>query len=211
MEQEALGERDLFGVRAIEKGFYGGVAQSAPTSAATSPQLSATSTIGDINGSPLSPSSSGDSIIPELSLSAPSLSPLLSNAKSVKALRLQPSDAEMSGRRNHDPAVYGPKPPSRPEAAPRSQLDPLANPGPNADMPHSPNHKIQSYAQWRLAADIRLAARAVPRSENRASGMRSGRGSINQDMQQRGGRRRSQSESSAGRTVLVHWRLRQKP
>lgn len=37
--EKVLGEGDLFGVRAVERGFYGGVAQSPATSAASSPQF----------------------------------------------------------------------------------------------------------------------------------------------------------------------------
>lgn len=159
MEINILGEGDLFGVRAIEKGFYGGVAQSTPSLAASSPPRSPVSTIIDSNGLPVSISLSQGSSISELSLSGSSLLRTLSDSTSLKGiapnstLRLQPSDAELNGWRNHDPTVAlstcKPQSPPKPEAAAKSQSYLPSNIQPSF------NHKVQSYVQWRLSADIK--------------------------------------------------------
>jgi hypothetical protein len=101
-----MGEGDLFGVRALEKGFYGGVAQVTPLpSAANSPALSPARTNRGSNDMNTTSSSSS---FQDLDLSQSTSASESSNPKKNASLtlsRLQPSDAELNGRRNHDPAV----------------------------------------------------------------------------------------------------------
>ncbi|APA11049.1 predicted protein [Sclerotinia sclerotiorum 1980 UF-70] len=115
---EELGEGDLFGVRAIERGFFGGVSQSRSNSPAqsmfgppstTAVDLSeATRNLEAIRGPSTASSSSGDSLSRHSSeISAP---------KSIKhkpsPLRLQPSDAEIRRAAMHNRAgSYIPPPP----------------------------------------------------------------------------------------------------
>lgn len=114
-------EGDLFGVRAIQSGFFGGVAQSRPTSLAdsNSPEGSSSNTLLGSHSSPKnqSPMSS----VTTLPLDARRSSPLAHKAMSSEDLSapttpkrrvptplrttLAPSDAELNGRVNHDPAV----------------------------------------------------------------------------------------------------------
>ncbi|CAL8577231.1 hypothetical protein XPA_003069 [Xanthoria parietina] len=115
-------EGDLFGVRAIQSGFFGGVAQSRPSSIAesNSPEGSSSNTLLGSHGSPKfgpSPMSS----VTTLPLDARRSSPLAHNGRSTEDLNaptpskrraptplrstLAPSDAERSGRLNHDPSV----------------------------------------------------------------------------------------------------------
>ena len=132
LNKRELDEGDLFGVRAIESGYFGGVAQSRPTSAAGSLDGSGT-LLG--HPSPKLPGTSPMSSVVSLPLEPRQSSPLAKNAissseagtstrKVPPPLRstLQPSEAELNGRVNHDPAVnmnleYPPSPlaaPSRP-------------------------------------------------------------------------------------------------
>lgn len=118
-----LDEGDLFGVRAIQSGYYGGVAQSRPTSAAgshspagsssnifagshPSPNLIATTPMSSVTSLPSDPKPTP----------SPSHSPSLPNGAGRTATPgrptprpiksgLRPSEAELSGRINHDPAV----------------------------------------------------------------------------------------------------------
>ena len=115
-------EGDLFGIRAIQSGFFGGVAQSRPSSIAesNSPEGSSSNTLLGSHASPKfgqSPMSSTTT----LPLDARRSSPLAHKAISTEDLNaptpskrraptplrstLAPSDAERSGRLNHDPAV----------------------------------------------------------------------------------------------------------
>lgn len=118
-----LDEGDLFGVRAIQSGYFGGVAQSRPSSAAgshspdgstsniffgshPSPNLTATTPMSSVTSLPLDarqassprqspplPNGAGRTVTPQR--------PLLRPIKSA----LQPSEAELSGRINHDPGI----------------------------------------------------------------------------------------------------------
>ncbi|KAI4259232.1 MAG: hypothetical protein L6R42_004676, partial [Xanthoria sp. 1 TBL-2021] len=115
-------EGDLFGVRAIQSGFFGGVAQSRPSSIAesNSPEGSSSNTLLGSHGSPKfgpSPMSS----VTTLPLDVRRSSPLAHKGMSTEDLNAQttpkrraptplrstlaPSDAERSGRLNHDHAV----------------------------------------------------------------------------------------------------------
>ncbi len=165
MRQRVLGEGDLFGVRAIEKGYYGGVAQSAPTTAANSPRLSPASSIyGD--GSPIIFNNSAHNSIPEFSLSESGLSASPSNAR--PSLRLRPSEAELSGRRNHDPTVhaYMPTSPKRVEASAESLPNHETAPRTRTpmDLP-----QIPSYAQWKLSPAGRSSSNSRSKSGTRMS------------------------------------------
>lgn len=118
-----LDEGDLFGVRAIQSGYYGGVTQSRPASAAgshspddlssnaflgsrPSPSLIATTPMSSVTSLPLdvrhgsSPRQSPPLPIGVGRTSAP-------QRPKPRPLKpgLRPSEAELSGRINHDPAV----------------------------------------------------------------------------------------------------------
>ncbi|KAL9612678.1 MAG: hypothetical protein Q9167_002760, partial [Letrouitia subvulpina] len=113
-------EGDLFGIRAIQSGYYGGVAQSRPSSSHGSIEGSSSNTLLGSHGSPklaASPSSS----VTILPLESRKSSPLAHKSISAEDLdmpttpkrhvptplrtTLQPSIAELNGRVNHDPAV----------------------------------------------------------------------------------------------------------
>lgn len=173
MPERALGEGDLFGVRAIEKGFYGGVAQSTPTTAANSPQQSPTIAASD--GSPITDNTSaGSSIHDDFSLSPPGDTRAASRSKS-QILRLQPSEAELSGRRNHDPSLamsaYLPPPPLGTEASKetKSATERVAVSQPS--LPPNSNPQVQSYAQWRLSQAGKNNVRSILRSDSQPSGV----------------------------------------
>jgi hypothetical protein len=119
-----LDEGDLFGIRAIQSGYFGGVAQSRPTSptGSHSPQGSTSNTLLGSRPSPKLIATTPTSSVTALPLDArqPSSSPLGQDVVSLRdgsrsmaaprrnltpTLRLQPSEAELSGRINHDPAV----------------------------------------------------------------------------------------------------------
>lgn len=117
-----LDEGDLFGVRAIQSGYYGGVAQSRPVSAAgshspdesssiflgshPSPNLVATTPMSSVTSLPLdarqgSPRRQSLLLPTGVGRTATPQRPIPRPIKSA----LQPSEAELSGRINHDPAV----------------------------------------------------------------------------------------------------------
>ncbi|KAL8945085.1 MAG: hypothetical protein Q9216_000069 [Gyalolechia sp. 2 TL-2023] len=116
-------EGDLFGVRAIQSGFFGGVAQSRPSSLAesNSPEGSSSNTLLGSHASPKTAAQSPMSSVTTLPLDARRSSPLAHEAMSSEDLTtptktkrrvptplrstLAPSDAELSGRTSHDPAV----------------------------------------------------------------------------------------------------------
>ncbi|KAL8948437.1 MAG: hypothetical protein Q9222_005371 [Ikaeria aurantiellina] len=115
-------EGDLFGIRAIQSGYFGGVAQSRPSSlASTSPEGSSANTLLGSHSSPKITTQSPMSSVTTLPLEARRSSPLAHKAMSSEDLNVQgtpkrrvptplrstlgPSDAELSGRISHDPAV----------------------------------------------------------------------------------------------------------
>lgn len=216
MQRRVLDEGDYFGVRAIEKGYYGGVAQTPPASGENSPLMSPGWKIIDSTGSLVSPSPKGSNI-PEWSISGRIVSRAPSSANSLRTnastitSRLQPSDAELSGRRNHDPAVTIstyvptlpistalPASPSRLEASTtaKENLKSITRVSAPPSQRAAPNRQVQSYAQWRLSAE-NSTTRAVSRFENKPSGLRSSDNSIdNTYIHSETGRRRSRSASS---------------
>lgn len=118
LNKRELDEGDLFGIRAIQSGYFGGVAQSRPSSIAgdfEGEQSSASNTLLGGHSSPKGGAASPMSSVLTLPLEARhSSSPLRKTMVSTNEERpptsraksmLQPSDAEMYGRINHDPAV----------------------------------------------------------------------------------------------------------
>ncbi|KAL9595008.1 MAG: hypothetical protein Q9219_006707 [cf. Caloplaca sp. 3 TL-2023] len=123
LNKRELDEGDLFGIRAIQSGFFGGVAQSRPSSLAesNSPEGSSSNTLLGSHASPKLTSQSPMSSVTTLPLEARRSSPLAHNSLSSEDLNahttpkkrvptplrstLAPSDAELSGRASHDPAV----------------------------------------------------------------------------------------------------------
>ncbi|KAL8694119.1 MAG: hypothetical protein Q9218_001172 [Villophora microphyllina] len=125
LNKRELDEGDLFGIRAIQSGFFGGVAQSRPSSLAesTSPEGSTSNTLLGSHASPKIAAQSPMSSVTTLPLEARRSSPLANRAMSSEDLgapttttpqrrvptplrtTLRPSDAELNGRVSHDPAV----------------------------------------------------------------------------------------------------------
>lgn len=119
-------EGDLFGIRAIQSGYFGGVAQSRPVSPTGSTTSNPFQTPASPSLVPRSPNSSVKDL-PLLQVRQPSPTPpqlgmprgFLLRSESTRVLSpipsrlsprphirpLQPSEAELSGRINHDPAV----------------------------------------------------------------------------------------------------------
>ncbi|KAF2144153.1 uncharacterized protein K452DRAFT_316889 [Aplosporella prunicola CBS 121167] len=95
LSEKVKEEGDLFGIRALEAGFYGGIAQSRPgtplVSAANTPKLiSPATSVLDLSES--QPSSSSNSI----------KNPSSSSRCLTPKMTLDPSDAERIGRVNHN-------------------------------------------------------------------------------------------------------------
>ncbi|KAA8617747.1 hypothetical protein PtrSN002B_008003 [Pyrenophora tritici-repentis] len=100
LNQREKDEGDLFGIRAIEAGFYAGVAQSRPTSRAGSvigdhPAMSTSTLVGGSVNSPLMKGQSTNNSVLSLNLHA-----------TREPSRLRPSDAELNGR--HDLSLQPP-------------------------------------------------------------------------------------------------------
>jgi hypothetical protein len=124
LNQREKDEGDLFGIRAIEAGFYAGVAQSRPTSRAGSvagpPHMSTSTLVGGNANSPLMKgiSNSNNNSVLSLNLNATNNA---TKRASPPAMKLRPSEAEISGRRNHngvDMALQVPPSPGHPRRAP---------------------------------------------------------------------------------------------
>jgi hypothetical protein len=117
LNQREKDEGDLFGIRAIEAGFYAGVAQSRPTSRAGSragsiaghPNLSTSTLVANPNSPLLKPHSNGGSMV-SLPLAGKNgnrdSETLPDRRPSPSNIKLRPSEAELNGRHNpYDPAV----------------------------------------------------------------------------------------------------------
>ncbi|KAF2634613.1 hypothetical protein P280DRAFT_235008 [Massarina eburnea CBS 473.64] len=108
LNQREKDEGDLFGVRAIEAGFYAGIPQSRPTSRAGSPSMSSTTLLGGYNSPKIQTNSMASSVtdLPLAHTNKRHSSTLLSTSPPPKrtssALRLEPSEAEVAGRHNHN-------------------------------------------------------------------------------------------------------------
>ncbi|KAF1830886.1 hypothetical protein BDW02DRAFT_591533 [Decorospora gaudefroyi] len=107
LNQREKDEGDLFGIRAIEAGFYAGVAQSRPTSRRGSvidhPSMSNSTLVGGSASSPLMKAHSNNNSVLSLNLNATKDNG--TRRASPPAMKLAPSEAELSGRRNHNGAV----------------------------------------------------------------------------------------------------------
>lgn len=126
LKARQMEEGDLFGIRAIESGYFGGVAQSRPVSPTgstisnpfqtpASPSLVSQSANSSVKDLPLLEVRQPSPIPPNLGMprgfllrteSTRVLSPIprhLSPRPHIRAL--QPSEAELNGRINHDPVV----------------------------------------------------------------------------------------------------------
>lgn len=152
-------EGDLFGVRAIEAGFFGGVAQSRPSSLAGTPNtsrpgtpsMSSNTLIGSLASPAMKASTPSGSVtsLPlvrthsaiTLDAASPAKPRKVSSALSLHGGGLQPSQAELNGRTNHSTTVdmnlIVPPSPVHSER-PRS-----TSPSPNSETsraasPHSP-------------------------------------------------------------------------
>lgn len=103
LNQREKDEGDLFGIRAIEAGFYAGVAQSRPTSRAGSrapsiidhPNMSSATLVGNAN-SPLIKGHSNNNSVLSLNLGDQNQRRI-----SPPTSKLRPSEAELNGRRTH--------------------------------------------------------------------------------------------------------------
>ncbi|USP77927.1 uncharacterized protein yc1106_05201 [Curvularia clavata] len=118
LNQREKDEGDLFGIRAIEAGFYAGVAQSRPTSRAGSVMgdhaaMSNTTLVGGSASSPLMKGQSNNASMLSLNLSA-------ANEPTRPPMKLRPSEAELSGRHNHtvDMSLQVPPSPGLPRETP---------------------------------------------------------------------------------------------
>ena len=113
LNQREKDEGDLFGIRAIEAGFYAGVAQSRPTSRAGSivghPNASSSTLVANPNSPLLKPYSNGGSTV-SLPLAGKNgnrdSETLPDRRPSPPNTKLRPSEAELNGRHNpYDTAV----------------------------------------------------------------------------------------------------------
>jgi len=124
LNKRELDEGDLFGIRAIQSGYFGGVAQSRPSSIAEDRSDRDSTASNTLLGNHQSPERKGQSpmsSVVTLPLEARTASPLRHTVVSaadpdrprtskkqgphpIKST-LQPSDAQINGGLNHDPAV----------------------------------------------------------------------------------------------------------
>jgi hypothetical protein len=102
LNQREKDEGDLFGIRAIEAGFYAGVAQSRPTSRAGSvvglPNMSSSTLVGNPNSPLLKPSNSTNSIPLATNRSPSPTLPGSTPRTTSPNPKLRPSEAELNGR-----------------------------------------------------------------------------------------------------------------
>lgn len=187
-----LDEGDLFGVRAIQSGYYGGVAQSRPVSAAGShsPEQSSSNTFLGSHPSPnliaTTPMSSVTSLpLDARQASSPRQSPSLPIGVGRTATThrpiprpikpgLRPSEAELSGRINHDPAVNmslelppspltSTRPPTSNENSHAISSTGSRSPSPSYSFPSSSkdNHAVAGPLRPDLPKERRVSARPV--------------------------------------------------
>ncbi|KAH8704594.1 hypothetical protein GQ44DRAFT_560765, partial [Phaeosphaeriaceae sp. PMI808] len=116
LNQREKDEGDLFGIRAIEAGFYAGVAQSRPTSRAGSvigtPSMSSNTLVGGAN-SPLIKGTSANNSVLSLNLGP--------NDRRISppSMKLSPSEAELTGRHGAvDMSLQVPPSPGHPRGSP---------------------------------------------------------------------------------------------
>ncbi|GME35093.1 hypothetical protein GTA08_BOTSDO00611 [Neofusicoccum parvum] len=155
-DQLALNDRqkdegDLFGIRALEAGYYGGVAQSRPSSPTPSsmgssrhPSVSTNTLIGSAASSTpklISPATSVTHLPHSRNTSAGVASPKTPASPPRRnppsMLRLEPSEAELNGRKNHGAVQITVERPSSP-VEPRSPESPMTPKSQRS--PRSPVH-----------------------------------------------------------------------
>ncbi|KAK7544772.1 uncharacterized protein J3D65DRAFT_663998 [Phyllosticta citribraziliensis] len=126
--QRTKDEGDLFGVRALEAGYFGGVSQSRPTSTCTSrnTSISGNTLVGTSSTPKLISPAASVTQLPRVKTndSGKSLPSILRNKSS--SLKLQPSEAELNGRKNHGGVDMSMDVPPSP-AAPESTFYPATN------------------------------------------------------------------------------------
>ncbi|KAI8941919.1 hypothetical protein NX059_000034 [Plenodomus lindquistii] len=126
LNQREKDEGDLFGVRAIEAGFYAGVAQSRPTSRAGSvvsvnhPGMSTSTLVGGSVSSPLMKGQTNNNSS-VLSLNLGGNDGNSSQRAPSPGTKLRPSDAELNGRRHHGAVDMSLQVPPSPGQAPQHQ------------------------------------------------------------------------------------------
>lgn len=184
-------EGDLFGIRAIQSGYFGGVAQSRPVSPTGSTISNPFQTPASSSPVPRSPNSSVKDL-PLLQVRQPSPTPpqlgmprgFLLRSESTRVLSpiprhlsprphirpLQPSEAELSGRINHDPVVNisMDNPPSPVFHSPYLQ------PQYRQTTPTSPNETTCSRSRPSSPLRPTLSARSKSRSEMLRSNSKNG-------------------------------------
>lgn len=108
LNQREKDEGDLFGVRAIEAGFYAGIPQSRPTSRAGSfvgsPSMSSSTLLGGANTPKVQSMANSVTDLPSAHTNNRD-SDVLPSTATRPAIRLAPSEAEISGRHNHNASV----------------------------------------------------------------------------------------------------------
>lgn len=195
-------EGDLFGIRAIEAGYTGGVHQSRPNSACSmreakslggsstalgsfmTPKLQAGSATSSVTSLPLgnarNPSMDAIEVLGGTPKSRPSM------------LKLQPSEAELSGRIRHDPAVNMqlnlPPSPVHPRSPTfggseddndRTHSPPGTSPrSPTFPYDERPGHYVPSRGPALTVDDPTIAVRNVPSPANPASKVKSAAASV---------------------------------
>lgn len=122
LNQREKDEGDLFGIRAIEAGFYAGVHQSRPTSRAASvidhPAMSSSTLVGGVNSPLMKGHSNSNSV---LSLNLGTSTANSSRRQSPPTMKLRPSEAELTGRHGGvDMSLHVPPSPGHPRG-PTSQ------------------------------------------------------------------------------------------
>ena len=196
-----LDEGDLFGIRAIQSGYFGGVAQSRPVSpvGSHSPEGSTSNTLLGSRPSPkliaTTPMSSVTMLPLDARQSSPSplghdASPLRDGSLSMASARrnltpinhrLQPSEAELSGRINHDPAVNMSLeiPPSPLRPTPAHSSPGSRSPSPSYPFPiASDDHRAPAPLRPGKPQEIRGYAQPLSHTEIHGPEIRSQSGSI---------------------------------
>jgi hypothetical protein len=157
-----LEEGDLFSAKAMKHGHFGGVARSRPSSPTPSYILEPSTTIVDWSKAP-KPGSSSSSLVDYASSrngSVVSLPLSLNQSKRKPSpLRLQPSDAELRGRRNHDPASIG--------GIGGTHMLPL--PSPRANRSVTPGADTQKPDGWVNPLDVHFTRPSTPVSSRPTS------------------------------------------
>ncbi|KAF2821494.1 hypothetical protein CC86DRAFT_302989 [Ophiobolus disseminans] len=143
LNQREKDEGDLFGIRAIEAGFYAGVAQSRPTSRAGSvinhPAMSSSTLVGGGVNSPLMKGHSNNNSVLSLNL-----------GHTTPSSKLRPSEAELTGKHGAvDMSLRVPPSPGLPRGQSFAGSDSGSDDGftsPRSMSPRSADFNHQHYA-----------------------------------------------------------------